>query len=128
MKKIKKKRTSQKDLAPGFTLATTDATVYRFQHVPIEQAHALLEQREQTYKVVSVNSTLSADQKHLHVKEYLALSLADAIVIAARLEIQSKEVAEEVVAIEFVHPDEELEFLQANQELRARIQTPVKAI
>lgn len=128
MKKIKKKRVSLKDLAEGFTLATTEATLYHFRHVPIEQADELLEQREQTHKVVTVNRTFSADKKHLHVNEYLALSLADAIFIAARLEIQSREVAEEVVAIEPIHPDEELEFLQADQELKGRIHTPVKAI
>lgn len=110
----------------GYTKAMTGATTYRFKHIPLKEGEDLLGMRDLPHKIVTVNTTLSDDKKCVHFNEYFAVCLSDAIAIAARLEIASAEVAEMVVSIEPLEPDEEEEFLSVDEELDKRLPAPVR--
>ena len=119
-------KTDQPQQHSGYTKATTSATTYRFKHIAIKEGEDLLGLRDLPHKVVTVNTTLSEDKKGIHLNEYLALCLSDAIALATRIEIASAEVAEMVVSIEPLDPDEEEEFLAVDEELGKQVPAPVK--
>lgn len=103
---------SKKELDAGWTFEPSGSAVYHFRHIPIAEARTMAGQRESVYVIETINWTYGKNQKEVHHNEYFALNLSSAIAMAARIEIEAQNVAEEVVLIRMATPKEAQEFLK----------------
>ncbi|MDQ4075101.1 MAG: hypothetical protein M3220_02505 [Chloroflexota bacterium] len=98
------------DLSSGWTI-DIGCAIYHFEHTPADIAWQRLELREHPFVVETINRTIAtADPNHLHLNQYFAWSLPEAIALAARVEIDAQSVAEEVVEIRPATPEEVEEY------------------
>ena len=95
---------SQKELVSGWTLEGGE--IYHFDHLSLDIAERLTTKKQALMVVESVNWTL-ADENTCHYNRYFAIGFGSAIALAAKLEILSKEVAEEPVGIRPANSEEE---------------------
>jgi hypothetical protein len=72
----------------------------------------MADQREAVYVVEAINWTFGKSDKEVHHNEYFALNLSGAIALAARIEIEAQNVAEEVVGIRRATAEETQMFLK----------------
>lgn len=86
--------------------------VYHYQHIPLAEAEQKAEAREFIYVLEAINWTIaqSEPEESVHYNRYFAISLSDAVALAARMELQNIEVAEDVVAIRPATDEEERQF------------------
>lgn len=98
-----------KELTNGWILDRYAGAVCYFEHYPYSEAKKKADKREEIHVVETINFSLVENdnkEEEIHSNKYFALSLSDAIAMAARMEIEFREVAEEVIAIR-VATDEE---------------------
>ena len=86
-----------KHLASGWSIDS--ALPYHFEHVPMARAESMREAAlDDIYVVESVNWTL-ADETTVHHNKYFAMGLPSAVALAARIGLESSEVAEDLTGL-----------------------------
>jgi hypothetical protein len=88
-----------KELVNGWLFDVNNGAVCHFEHFPLSKAEELQDEAESVFIVETINWTLSGNGKTVHHNKYFMDSLSSAIGVAAKLEISSKDVAENVVSI-----------------------------
>lgn len=101
---------SDNELESGWAFEQYGGGIYHFEHLPMRDAEKLGEQREALYVIETVNWTL-ADERTVHHNKYFAFGLSGALAVAARMEIEWHEVAEDVVGIRIATMEESATFL-----------------
>lgn len=87
-----------KQICNGWTANDYDGTPYHFEHIPKKEAELAKEMKECVHVVETINWTL-ADKSTVHLNKYFTFGLSRAIGLATQIEINSIEVAEDVVTI-----------------------------
>ncbi len=110
----------KKELQSGWNEAYD--TVYHFEHFPTKAAKVETEMKEMVWVVETINWTYAnqgdrvdkktVDKKTVHKNKYFVHGLRDAIALAARIELESIEVAEEVINIGMPEEIETEEFFK----------------
>jgi hypothetical protein len=103
-----------KDIVSGYTFDPYIGATLHFGHIPIIQAEEMERTSEGAFVVETINATL-ADQNTVRHNKYFAETLAGALALAVRIEIELIEVAEQVVAIRPVTEEETQGFEAASQ-------------
>ncbi len=98
----------------GWTMVPWLGGVYRFERIDQDEAARLQDQRQRIYAVDTIN-TADAENGQVCRNSYYTAGLARALTLAAHLEADLADVAEEVVAIRLV-TEEEAEFFWAAEE------------
>ena len=96
----------ERDLVSGWTQRSS---VYHFDHVDRHEAERLVEEADGIHVVKTINGTCANDDcTEIHENIYFAYTLADAIGLAAQLQLgfYANEVAEQVVAVRPATPVE----------------------
>ena len=88
-----------KDIKDGWVFDQYNGAVCFFEHFPRVRADEIADERQSCHVVETINFTLVEEGETLHHNLYFALDLASAIAMAAKMEIEWQEVAEDVVAI-----------------------------
>jgi hypothetical protein len=104
---------NRKTLESGWTFDDYTGTTYHFEHISLSQALERAEIRGKVIVLETVNWTL-AEPETCHLNKYFALGMASAIALAARMEIEYQEVAEELVGIRPATPEEADLFLRVS--------------
>jgi hypothetical protein len=88
-------------LKNGWTWDDLSGTVCHFRHHPEGDAHRMAEGRKGIFAVETVNSTFAEGKprRTVHRNTYFTVGMADAIGLAARIEIQAQQVCESVVGM-----------------------------
>ncbi len=103
-------------LKNGWTWDPHVGAVCHFRHHPLVDAKRRARLREKCFVVETVNWTSGeGDRRICHFNLYFAIDMASAIALAARMEIEWKEVAEDVVNIRAAR-DSEMDTFYAVQE------------
>ncbi len=98
---------SSSNLKSGWTFDETSGSTYHFEHISMAQAELKANIRERITVVETINWTFAdGDESERHFNQYFSFTLADAVALAARLEISSNDIAEDVVAIRPATEDE----------------------
>lgn|GEM_PF-1992980 len=103
-----------KDITTGYTFDPYIGATLHFDHIPIIQAEEMERTAEGAFVVETINGTL-ADQNTVHHNKYFAETLAGALALAVRIEIELIEVAEQIVAIRPATEEEVQGFEAASQ-------------
>lgn len=113
------------DLSSGWTLEGIGGSIYHFEHVSLERAEEMAEVREGVYVLETINWTLATDEETVHLNKYYALGLSEAVAIAARLEIESQEIAETLVALRVATDEEEDLFFRVWDHYQEMLPAPI---
>lgn len=108
---MKQKKIPKSDeMVSGYTLSC-GAVPYHFDHIKKKDADALAKLREFPHIVETVNWTFANGSKgsSVHHNRYFTPDLKSAISLATQLEIESQDVAEEVVLIRPVESETEMD-------------------
>jgi hypothetical protein len=103
-----------KDIVSGYTFDPYIGATLHFGHIPTIQAEEMERTSEGAFVVETINGTLG-DQNTVRHNKYFAETLAGALALAVRIEIELIEVAEQVVAIRPVSEEEAQGFEAASQ-------------
>jgi hypothetical protein len=110
----------EKELASGWAFDEYGGGPFHFKHVPLVDAEKLAEVREALYVLETVNWTL-ADDSTVHHNLYFAFGLASAIALAARMEIEWQDVAEDLVAIRPATDAEMEDYLKVSRHFHSQM-------
>jgi hypothetical protein len=109
----------KKQIANGWTRSDYGDDVYHFEHFPLAEAQEEQEFCDEClYVVETINWTL-ADEKTVHRNKYFEFNLSDAIGLAARIQIASLDVAENVVEVRPATEQEIEDYFKALPQLKA---------
>ena len=101
------------EIENGWAFDEHSGAVYHFEHFPRLRAKELAEERTSAFVVETVNwSQASGNEETVHHNKYFTFDMPCAIALAARMEIEWKDVAEEVVSIRRATAGEEQLFLR----------------
>ncbi len=100
---------TENELESGWAFEQYGGGIYHFEHMTMRDAEKLGERREALYVIETVNWTL-ADDSTVHHNKYFAFGLSGALAVAARMEIEWQEVAEDVVGIRIATMEESATF------------------
>lgn len=79
-------------LARGWTFDSQLGSICHFQYFPLSEADELIEDREAHWVLETIYGTPgNGNPDECHLNEFFAGNLGDAIALAARIEISSKE-------------------------------------
>lgn len=110
--------TGDQHLANGWTYSREAGTVYHFEHWPLAKAKRLAAPCERLQVIETVNWTLAdGERQNVHLNQYFALGLPEALGLAARLTLAWQDVAEDVVRIRPATPEEERLYWLASDRL-----------
>jgi hypothetical protein len=112
------------ELNSGWTLEASSGSIYHFEHIAIETAEEMDEAREGIYVLETINWSLAEDEI-VHLNKYYATGLSDAVAIAARIEIESQDVAETLVALRVATEEEEDLFWRVWDHYQAQLPPPL---
>ncbi len=101
------KECNMRKIRDGWTFDASTGSVCRFEHFPLSSADELVKQAASTFVVETINFTFGENEETVHRNKYFSNCLSDALGIATKLAIASKDVAEEVVAVRKATPEEE---------------------
>jgi len=91
---------SNGNLKSGWTFDETSGSTYHFEHISTSEAELKASFRESITVVETITWTFAdGNENECHFNKYFSFRMADAVALAARLEISSTDVAEDVVAI-----------------------------
>jgi hypothetical protein len=103
--------TLEKKLKSGWTWDAYNGAVCHFQHHPTDEAERIAEIRKKCFVVETINWTIAdGDKKTCHLNEYFAPDMPSAISLAARMENNFADLAEDVVRIRPATEAEETTF------------------
>jgi len=98
----------EKELETGYAFDSSLGAAYHFEHFPLDQANTLTERaRNSVYVIETINGTF-ADKKQslVHRNKYFTLTLAEAVGLAAHMQIGFAEVAEEIIDLRLATEEE----------------------
>jgi hypothetical protein len=101
-----------KAIKNGWAFEPFDNAICHFRHLPISKAKQMAVNRDSVFVVETINWTYGKNRKEVHHNEYFSRNLSAAISLAAKIEIEAQEVAEEVVSIRKATLKEAQEFLK----------------
>ena len=110
-----KKKTANKQLKNGWAYDSCNGTVYKFSHISRKKAQGMEEYSDIEIFIVETINTTIADDGSLHHNKYFTMGLSTAILLAAKIQIDSVEVAESVVGIMVATDKEIKEYFKAQE-------------
>ena len=96
----------EEEIRNGWTLEK-EGCMCHFEHFPLDDATVIKEEKECHPSVVeTINWTLAEEETMVHYNKYFTWCFDAAIAKAVKIELASKEVAEEVVCVRIARDDE----------------------
>ena len=115
-------------LKNGWTWDADIGAVCHFRHHPLADAERRAQTREKCSVVETVNWTYGeGDRKTCHLNAYFAIDMPSAIALTVRMEIEFKEVSEDVIRIRPATDSETAVFFSVQDHLEAQLPPPLSA-
>ncbi len=84
------------DIKDGWAFDQYSGAIYFFEHYPLLKAKEMANRRDYCYIIETINYTVAEKPYLVHHNKYFALDFPSAIAMAAKMEIEWQDVAENV--------------------------------